>query len=180
LPTYTSVAPQNEDTELFRALARADAAERERIQSTLVHRYTGLVRWVVARHRTSSIDRRDLEQVGFVGLILAIQRFDPDRGVEFISFARPTVQGEIRRYFRDRSRWIRLPRRLQETKARLNKATETLSHRLGRSPTVAELAADVGIAEELVLEAMTVGDHYVLDSLDSPIGRDGTTTAHRR
>ena len=80
------------------------------------------------------MDADELRQVGFVGLMKAINRFDPDRGVEFASFARPTVQGEIQRHFRDKRRWIRLPRRLQEMKAVLREATETLTHELGRAP----------------------------------------------
>jgi RNA polymerase sigma-B factor len=104
--------------------------------------------------------------------VLALQRFDPERGADFVSFARPTVQGEIRRYFRDKRRWIRLPRRLQTTKAVLASATEKLTHELGRGPTVAELARELAVDEELVLESMTVDDHFTPLSLDTPTGAD--------
>jgi RNA polymerase sigma-B factor len=104
--------------------------------------------------------------------VLAIQRFDPQRGTDFAAFAKPTVQGEIRRYFRDKRRWIRLPRRLQETKAVLRDATEKLTHELGRNPTIAELAAELAVDEELVLEAMTADDAYTPRSLDAPVGAD--------
>jgi RNA polymerase sigma-B factor len=161
-----------DDLELLRALHRAGGLERERLQEQVVERFTGLVKWIAGRYVNPAIERAELEQVGFVGLVLAIQRFDPERGTDFVSFARPTVQGEIRRYFRDKRRWIRLPRRLQTTKAVLVTATEKLQHELGRAPTIAELARELAVDEELVLEAMTVDDHFTPLSLDTPTGAD--------
>jgi RNA polymerase sigma-B factor len=170
MPSETSTAV--DDLDLLRAFARADGAERERLQEQIVERFTGLVKWIAGRYVNPAVERAELEQVGFVGLVLAIQRFDPERGSDFVSFARPTVQGEIRRYFRDKRRWIRLPRRLQTTKAVLAEATEKLTHELGRAPTVTELAAELAVDEELVLEAMTVDDHFTPLSLDTPTGAD--------
>jgi RNA polymerase sigma-B factor len=161
-----------DELDLLRAFACADGVTRERLQEELVFRYTGLVKWIAGRYVNPAVERAELEQVGFVGLVLAIQRFDPERGSDFISFARPTVQGEIRRYFRDKRRWIRLPRRLQTTKAVLAAGTEKLTHQLGRGPTVAELARELAVDEELVLEAMTVDDHFTPLSLDTPTGAD--------
>jgi RNA polymerase sigma-B factor len=161
-----------DDHELFVALAGAEGEERERIQDILVRRYSGLVHWLAGRYTNPAVDGEELVQVGFVGLVLAIQRFDPQRGTDFAAFAKPTVQGEIRRYFRDKRRWIRLPRRLQETKAVLRDATEKLTHELGRNPTIAELAAELAVDEELVLEAMTADDAYTPRSLDAPVGAD--------
>ncbi|MGQ0843857.1 MAG: SigB/SigF/SigG family RNA polymerase sigma factor [Sporichthyaceae bacterium] len=161
-----------DDHELFLALQTADEAGRERIQAELVERYTGLVRWLASRYANPAVDIDELAQVGFVGLVLAIQRFDPERGCDFAAFAKPTVQGEIRRYFRDKRRWIRLPRRLQETKAVLREATEKLTHELGRTPTVPELAARLAVDEELVLEAITADDAFSPRSLDAPVGSD--------
>jgi RNA polymerase sigma-B factor len=163
---------QTEDHALFVALSTATGAERERIQDILVRRHTGLVRWLASRYANPNVEIEELVQVGFVGLVLAIQRYDPERGHDFISFARPTVQGEIRRYFRDKRRWIRLPRRLQETKAALRGATEKLTHDLGRGPTVDELALHLAVDPELVLEAMTADDVYRPRSLDAPMGAD--------
>jgi RNA polymerase sigma-B factor len=160
------------DHDLFVALAQAHGEERERIQDTLVRRYSGLVRWLAGRYTNPAVDGEELVQVGFVGLVLAIKRFDPERGTDFAAFAKPTVQGEIRRYFRDKRRWIRLPRRLQETKAVLRDATEKLTHELGRNPTIAELATELAVDEELVLEAMTADDAYTPRSLDAPVGAD--------
>lgn len=160
------------DLDLFRRLATAEGAERERIQTELVERYSGLVRGIAARYANPGVEIDELRQVGYVGLVLAVQRFDCERGIEFTAFARPTITGEIRRYFRDKRRWVRLPRRVQESKAGLTKATETLTHELGRAPTVPELAAHLGIGEELVLEALTVDDAFVALSLDAPAGAD--------
>jgi len=120
------------------------------------------------------LDRAELEQVGFVGLAAAFARFDPDRGTDFIAFALPTVQGEIRKYFRDKRPSMRLPRRLQETRTALRTATDLLTQRHGRHPTVAELAAHLDIDEEVVLEAVTAADAYALPSLDASIGGDDT------
>jgi len=160
------------DHDLFVALQTADQVERAHIQEELVQRYTGLVRWLASRYANPAVDLDELAQVGFVGLVLAIQRFDPERGTDFAAFAKPTVQGEIRRYFRDKRRWIRLPRRLQETKAVLREATEKLTHELGRTPTVPELAARLAVDEELVLEAITADDAFSPRSLDAPVGAD--------
>lgn len=160
------------DLDLFRQLAGAGGEERERIQTELCERYGGLVRGIAARYANPGVEVEELRQVGYVGLVLAIQRFDPERGIEFTAFARPTITGEIRRYFRDKRRWVRLPRRVQESKAGLAAATETLTHRLGRAPTVPELAEHLGMGEELVLEALTVDDAFVALSLDAPAGAD--------
>ena len=171
-----SLTAEATDGELFRALANADAEEKEWIQELLVRRYDGLVRWLAGRYAGRAVESAELCQVGYVGLVLAIQRFDPDRGCDFASFAKPTVQGEIRRYFRDKRRWIRLPRRLQETKAVLRDASESLTHELGRAPTVHELAERLAVGPELVLEAMTADDAFAPTSLDAAIGSDGDDT----
>jgi RNA polymerase sigma-B factor len=160
------------DEELFWALAQADERERALLEDLIVRRHAGLVRWLASRYVNPAVDRDELEAVGFTGLALAIKRFDPERGSDFAAFARPTVQGEIRRYFRDKRRWIRLPRRLQEVKAKLREATDDLTQQFGRNPTVTELAARLAVDEELVLEALTADDAWSLASLDAPIGGD--------
>jgi RNA polymerase sigma-B factor len=172
LAELEELATDTTDHDLFVALQTADEAERARIQEELVQRYTGLVRWLASRYANPAVDIEELAQVGFVGLVLAIQRFDPERGTDFAAFAKPTVQGEIRRYFRDKRRWIRLPRRLQETKAVLREATEKLTHELGRTPTVPELAARLAVDEEIILEAITADDAFSPRSLDAPVGSD--------
>jgi RNA polymerase sigma-B factor len=175
-PQVGTLTADASDDELFRALARAEAEEKEYIQDLLVRRYDGLVRWLASRYAGRAVETDELCQVGYVGLVLAIQRFDPDRGFDFASYAKPTVQGEIRRYFRDKRRWIRLPRRLQETKAVLRDASEALTHELGRSPTVDELAERLAVSPDLVLEAMTADDAFAPTSLDAAVGSDGDDT----
>ena len=175
----TTLRPTSDtpDLDLFRALAAADDRERELIQGILARRHGPLVRWLAAKYTNRSVDFEELQAVGNVGLILAIRRFDPDRGFDFIAFARPTVQGEIRRYFRDKRRWIRLPRHLQEIKAKLGDATQVLTHQLNRAPTVAELAAELGVEPETVLEAMTADDTFAPLSLDAPTSADDDSSS---
>src|SRR5581483_9484602 len=127
-----------------------------------------------ARFRSRNEPMEDIVQVGTIGLIKAIDRFDPDRGVEFPTFAMPTVVGEIKRFFRDTSWSVRVPRRLQELRLALTKAGDELAQKLDRSPTVAELAASLGVSEEDVVEGLAVGNAYTASSLDStPAEEDG-------
>jgi RNA polymerase sigma-B factor len=117
----------------------------------------------------------DLRQVAALGLIKAVDRFDPDNGAAFSSFAVPTIQGEIRRYFRDSTWAVRPPRRLQEIVLRTEREREALTERYGRSPTARELAEQVGCAEEDIVEASVAGRARTSDSLDRRVeghGRD--------
>jgi RNA polymerase sigma-B factor len=161
------------DQELFRAMRTAGLVEKRRMQDLLVRRHSGLVRWLAAQYANKAVDADELRQVGYLGLVLAIQRFDVDRGHDFTTFARPTVQGEIRRYFRDKRRWIRLPRRLQEAKATLRESNELMTHQLGREPTVEELALHAALPTDLVSEALAADDTFSPTSLDAPVNADG-------
>jgi RNA polymerase sigma-B factor len=158
------------ERELFRALVGASPAETLRIYGLLVAKNTGLVRWLAERYGSLGAEREELRQVAYLGLMLAIGRFDPERGVPFAVFARPTIEGELKRYFRDGRRWIRLPRRLQETKAALAWAREDLVHSLGRWPTTGELAVRLEVDEEVVREALAADDTFLLRSLDEAVG----------
>jgi RNA polymerase sigma-B factor len=158
------------DTELFQTMRTVGQVERDRVRDVLVHRHTGLVRWLASQYAHPGVEIDELRQVGFLGLVLAVDRFDVERGHDFLTFARPTVQGEIRRWFRDKRRWIRLPRRLQEAKAALRESTEVLTHRLGREPSNAELAQHSGLTVELVAEARAADDTFTTASLDAPLG----------
>jgi RNA polymerase sigma-B factor len=160
------------DEDLFRTLRAAGPREAERIREILVTRHDPLVRWTVGRCALPAVDREELLQVGYLGLVLAIDRFDVERGTPFSSFAIPTVQGEIRRWFRDKRRWIRLPRKLQETRARLHVEAELLTHRLHRAPLPRELAAHCDIPEALVMQALAVDDNFTATSLDAAVGQD--------
>jgi RNA polymerase sigma-B factor len=114
-------------------------------------------------------------QVASYGLLKAVDRFDPDRGVEFSTYATHTIVGEIKRHFRDRAWAIRAPRRMQELYLRLGKVVGTLGQELGRSPTIAELANDLAVSEEEVLEALEAGAAYRFSSLDAPNAADDDT-----
>jgi RNA polymerase sigma-B factor len=120
------------------------------------------------RDRGESLD--DLTQVATVGLIKAVDRFEPDRGLQFSTFATPTMVGEIKRHFRDKGWAIRVPRRLQELRLAITRATAELSQQTGRSPTVAELAEYLGVSEEEVLEGLESAQAYATVSLDASSG----------
>jgi RNA polymerase sigma-B factor len=125
---------------------RADGDHRAR--ERLVQLYLPLVEAFASRYRVHGAERDDLVQVGSIGLLNAIERFDPKRGDEFAAFAVPTIAGEIKRHLRDRSRTVRLPRRLEEASVRLPAVREQMTARLGRAPDSRELAEELGVAEE--------------------------------
>jgi RNA polymerase sigma-B factor len=117
----------------------------------------------------------DLVQVAVLGLIKAVDRFETDRGVDFGYFAIPTVIGEIKRHFRDKTWAVRVPRRLQELRMSISAANNELHHTLGRPPTVADIAAHLEVTEEEVLEGLEGARAYAADSLSAPVGEDGGT-----
>jgi RNA polymerase sigma-B factor len=148
--------------------AAAESPERAYVRDTLIELNLPLVRYAAARFRSRNEPMEDIVQVGTIGLIKAIDRFDCERGVEFPTFAMPTVVGEIKRFFRDTSWSVRVPRRLQELRLALTKASDDLAQKLDRSPTVPELAAVLGVSEEDVVDGLAVGNAYTASSLDSP------------
>jgi RNA polymerase sigma-B factor len=160
--------------QLFADLVEAepDSPSRGRIRDELVEMHLPLVEYLARRFRNRGEPLDDLVQVATIGLIKSVDRFDLERGVEFSTYATPTIVGEIKRHFRDKGWAIRVPRRLQELKLSLTKATSELSQRLGRSPTVAELAGHLGMSEEEVLEGLESANAYSAVSLDAPDGGD--------
>lgn len=145
----------------------ADDARRLRIRDELVTMHMPLVEHLARRYRDRGEAYEDLVQVGMVGLIKAVDRFDTERGVEFSTFATPTIIGEIKRHFRDRTWSLKVPRRMQELHAAVTRSTEELSGKLGRSPTVRELAAALEVSEEDILDALDTGQAYNTTSLDA-------------
>jgi RNA polymerase sigma-B factor len=129
----------------------------------LAHRYAG---------RGEPFD--DLLQTATIGLIKAVDKFDPSLGTDFVGYAIPTVLGEIKRYFRDHAWSIRVPRRLQELRMAINQANSLLTHSLGRSATVADIARHLNVPEETVLEGLEGARAYSATSLSAPVGTDGT------
>jgi RNA polymerase sigma-B factor len=143
------------------------------LREQLVHRYLPLARYAASRYRRAGEPFDDLVQVASVGLLKAIDRYDPVRGAAFSSYALPTMSGELRRHFRDRSWAVRPPRDLQEQAIAVEKAADALERELGRSPTVDELAQRAGLDAEEVLEAREALSARMSTSLSSPVrGQD--------
>ncbi|MFJ3226366.1 RNA polymerase sigma factor SigF [Streptomyces sp. NPDC086783] len=147
--------------------------EHGRVRGALIEANLPLVRYAAARFRSRNEPMEDVVQVGTIGLINAIDRFDPDRGVQFPTFAMPTVVGEIKRYFRDNVRTVHVPRRLHELWVQVNSATEDLTTAFGRSPTTAEIAERLRISEEEVLSCIEAGRSYHATSLEAAQEGDG-------
>lgn len=153
----------------FHSLEPTDP-RRNRIREKCVHEYLPLVHYLARRMAQRSEVLPDLVQVGSIGLLNAIDRFDPDRGVEFATFAVPTISGEIRRYFRDTGWCLHVPRRAQELQTAIREAEAALSQELGRSPTLSEVADRVDVSPERVLEAKEVAAARNPVSTDAPTG----------
>ena len=147
-----------------------DPAEKERIREQLVRGYESLVHFLARKFQNRGEPLEDIVQVGFLGLIKAIERFDPDMGNEFTTFATPTVAGEIKRYFRDKGWAIRFPRRLQELYQQVVRVNEEMKNELNRQPTVNEVAERLKVSPDDVLEAMEMSTAYTPMSIDSTIG----------
>ena len=142
--------------------------ERAELRNTLVRMHLPLVEHLARRFRNRGEPLDDLTQVATIGLIKSVDRFDPERGVEFSTYATPTVVGEIKRHFRDKGWAVRVPRRLQELRLSLSTATAELSQQHGRAPTVHELAQRLSISDEDVLEGLESANAYSTLSLDVP------------
>src|SRR5579875_3591685 len=150
------------------------------LRDKLVSSYLGLAEYLARRFANRGEPLDDLVQVASLGLVKAVDRFDPERGVEFSTYATHTIVGELKRHFRDKGWAIRAPRRMQELYLRLGKVVGTLSQQLGRSPTIAEVAAELRVSEEEVLEALEAGQAYRSTSLDAPAaGDEGETLGMR-
>jgi RNA polymerase sigma-B factor len=162
-----SVPQEKNDRELLRRYHhQGDVEARQR----LIEQYLPLVRSLARRYSYRGEQLEDLVQVGCIGLIKAIDRFDVDRGVELTTYATPNIIGEIKRHFRDKGWAVRVPRGLQELNVRLSKLMEELTIQLERSPTIAELAKAADVEEEEVLEALETGQAYATLSLSAPSG----------
>lgn len=160
--------------QLFAVLRGEDAstAERSVARDDLVHLHLSLVEHCARRFRNRGEPFEDLVQVGTIGLIKAVDRFETDRGVEFSTYATPTVIGEIKRHFRDKGWAIRVPRRLQELRMQIGGATGELTQKLGRSPTPRELAEVIGCTVEEIMEGIESAHAYATLSLDASDDND--------
>jgi RNA polymerase sigma-B factor len=176
--------PREELRELHRRYRDTkDPAERDRIRARLVDSYHDFVYFLARKFQNRGEPLDDIVQVGYLGLIKAIERFDPDLGYEFTTFATLTVAGEIKRYFRDKGTAIRFPRRLQELHQSVVRVNEQMKNELGREPTVAELADRLSVTPDDVTEAMEMGPAYMPLSLDQPVatsdGQDSRSVAEQ-
>ncbi|MBM7171835.1 RNA polymerase sigma factor SigF [Streptomyces sp. G44] len=156
------------------AVLEEGTAQYQYVRNTLIELNMSLVRYAAGRFRNRGDDMEDIVQVGMIGLIKAIDRFELSREVQFATFAVPYIVGEIKRFFRDTSWAVHVPRRLQEARVELAKATEELSSRLGRSPTVDELATLMNLTPEEVIEARLASNGYNSSSLDAVLHGDTT------
>ncbi|MFH8441681.1 RNA polymerase sigma factor SigF [Streptomyces sp. NPDC018026] len=173
-----SVAPRDArqlSRQFFRRLAELEegTAEYQFARNTLIEMNMSLVRFAAGRFRGRGDDMEDIVQTGMIGLIKAIDRFELSREVEFTSFALPYIVGEIKRFFRDTTWAVHVPRRLQELRVELARAREELSTRLDREPTVAELATLMNIGEDQVIEGQIASNGYNSSSLDAALTGDG-------
>ncbi|WP_077099361.1 RNA polymerase sigma factor SigF [Mycobacterium terramassiliense] len=160
--------------DMFRELAgvAADSMEFQRRRDKIVERCLPLADHIARRFEGRGEPRDDLVQVARVGLVNAVVRFDVETGSDFVSFAVPTIMGEVRRHFRDNSWSVKVPRRLKELHLRLGTATADLSQRLGRAPTATELAVELGMERDEVVEGLVAGSSYNTLSIDTGGGSD--------
>ncbi len=161
--------PESEER-LLRRYQGGDIRAREE----LVHRFLPLTKRLAARYRHTGESQDDLEQVASMGLIKAIDRYDPDLG-PFVRYAVPNIMGELKRHFRDKGWGVRVPRSVQERFLRVNDAVDQLSGRLGRSPSPRDIAEHTGLSLEDVLEALEAATAYSPVTLDAPHPGDGDT-----
>jgi RNA polymerase sigma-B factor len=182
IPPYDEVGPVDAralSKTLFERLESLEEGTHDYsyVRNTLVELNLALVKFAASRFRSRSEPMEDIIQVGTIGLIKAIDRFELSRGVEFPTFAMPTIIGEIKRFFRDTSWSVRVPRRLQELRLDLAKAGDELAQQLDRAPTVGELAERLGISNDEVVEGMAASNAYTASSLDAQPEEDDSEGA---
>jgi RNA polymerase sigma-B factor len=159
-----------------------DDPGRARLRERLVTGFLPLANHLARRYSQRGVPTEDLVQVAALGLVQAIDRYDPSLGHNFLAFAIPTMQGEVRRYFRDRTWSMRVPRRLRELHIQIGNVTRDLSQQLGRAPRPSEIAAHLGISTDEVLEGLEAGTAYSASSLDRELDAaesEGSTLAQR-
>jgi RNA polymerase sigma-B factor len=174
-PTTRERAPADATAVDFEArlLERYAATRDPRLRAELIERHLPLARRLAGRYSYSDEPFDDLVQVAAIGLIKAIDRFEPGRGAKLSSFAVPTILGELKRHFRDKTWALHVPRGLQDLSLKLTRETERLAKTLGRSPTATELSHATGLSLEQVLDGQNAGNAYGASSLDEPVEADG-------
>lgn len=143
------------------------------LRNEIVEANLYMVDILIKKYLGKGVDYEDLYQVGSLALVSAVERFDPDKGFEFSTFATPTILGEIKKYFRDKQWSLKVPRRLKEIAAKVQEAKESLATKLSRQPTVKEIAEETGIDEEQIIEALDSSKAYSAYSLDQSFDEEG-------
>ena len=174
--TYDRTDEQLAADALIRELAGlpTGAPARERLRARTIEAWVPMANRLARRFAGRGVPTDDLQQTAMVGLIKAVDRYDAERGIDFAAYAIPTIIGEIKRHFRDRTWSVRVPRRLQELRLAINDANNVLNHTLGHAPTVADVAEHLGVTEEAVLEGLEGARAYQATSLATPAGDNGT------
>ena len=156
--------------------ATTDEQEKKALRAEVVVLNMGVARAIAHRYRQRGLAEEDLVQVAYVGLVKAVNGFDPSHERDFLSYAVPTVTGEVKRHFRDFGWTVRPPRRVQELQGQIARLSSELTNRLGRSPKPTEVAAEIGLDVETVIEALAADGAFTPASLDVPVGEDGAAT----
>lgn len=157
------------DEELFDRYYKSKDIE---LRNEIVAQYIGLAEFLARKFSNRGVDFEDIYQVACVALIKSVERFIPEKGIKFVSFASPTILGEIKRYFRDKSSAIKIPRRLYESRQAINNARDILTQQLNRIPKAKEIADYMGITEDTVLEIIEAGSNNIIKSLDQNVSQD--------
>lgn len=161
-----------ERDDLRRKLEEYGRTRDRALRDEIVAAQVGLAEYLARRFKNRGESIEDLVQVALLGLLKSVERFDPDRGLEFSTFATPTIVGELKRHFRDKGWAVRVPRRVQELHLRMSTVVNTLSQELGRSPMIPEIARRAEVSIDEVLEAMEAGRAYRFSSIDAGTGDD--------
>jgi RNA polymerase sigma-B factor len=164
----------DDDLDLFRRFA---VSRRRSLRNELVERHMGLAVHIANRYRRANVNDDDLRQVAMIGLVKAVDRFDPDYGASFSAFAGRTIEGELKRHFRDRSWVVRVPRSAKELHLLVRRASDELSHELSRSPTVDEIAEHLQVDRDEVLRGLAASAAYNVGTLDVGPSDEGSDTA---
>lgn len=164
-------------TDLYERFREYQRTGSRALRNELVEAHIEVADYATARFRGRGVPPDDLRQVALLSIVRAVDRYDPEMGVEFKTFASRTIEGELKRYFRDKTWTVRPPRRAQELHLELRRLDEDLTQRLGRAPTVEELAREAGESMDHVLEALEAGGAHGSTSLDQPVSSDDTGSA---
>ena len=176
-PRITPDERQEQRAQTMRVLRRmvglpADAAERARLRDEVIEDHMPYARHIARRYRDRGAAAEDFEQVAYVGLVKAVDNFDPEHGTGFLGYATPMIVGEIKRYFRDATWSVHVPRHMQEVTGALHKAVEEMTAERGRAPTIPELAERLDIGQDEIVEALDASEAYRTASLDHPVGNE--------